>query len=144
MMHDSSNLSFTDEADDFSLFLEGAHRIPRAAGRWIGGFMMLAQSHCFFQRPHIWLPPRVEGAERRARAARVYFSAWSQNSISAISGMRGWYYSGHDGDVFARYCGDLVRPFAGDSVRWAFSGAKTRAAFDDAKEAIEWLRRQLG
>lgn len=137
-----STESFVHEAADFGQFLEGAHQIPHALGAWVGGFMLLASKHKFFQQPRIWAPqPRKPGAQH---TARVYFVPWSQNSLNAISGMRSWYFSAEDGDVFATYITDRVRVFGIAHGHLKFSGANTRAEFESAREAIEWLRSQLG
>lgn len=106
------------------------------AGR-IAGFMKMANNTKFVVEPRPWV-----GHGK----ARVYFKAWSQNSIRAFRGASKWYFDAQTNEVFGAgldYMGSVCQTLAQikavleESRRVsAFSGAKTRQALIEFAEVF--------
>lgn len=96
------------------------------AGR-IAAFMKMANNTKFVVEPRPWA---------NHGKARVYFKAWSQNSIKAFRGASKWYFDAETNEVFGAgsdcmgsVCQTLaqIKSLTEESERVsAFSGAKTR------------------
>ena len=134
-------MTLRSDAEEYARFLVADRAIPMHIGIWLGAFMLMAQRYEFYTKPSIWVPKDGDANV----LARVYFVPWSQNKLPALRGLHGrFYFCAIKRDVFLTDGVRTAEIFACVLQRTQFSGAQTRAAFENGKEGFLWLKDQLG
>lgn len=132
-------MSFAQDAEAFAAFLKIDKSVPRVFGRWMGGFMMMAHNHPFFEEPGVWAPE-----SQSSMVARVYFTPWSQNKLHALKEFEGKaFFCALHRDVFLQSGRTRIPLFRRAWRTTDFSGARTRAQFEAGREGFKWLSAQL-